>query len=68
MKKLHPTQKVTAKKRKPKKVNKKPFVIPSPKAKKCAKGKHRWTYRGGEAPCIYCGWFINPDGSITKKP
>jgi hypothetical protein len=43
-------------------------AVKKSKVKKCAKGKHMFSYRGGEAPCIYCGWYLQPDGKVTKRP
>lgn len=43
-----------------------PPGVPHPKLKACAYGKHMFRYCGGEAPCIHCGWFLQPDGRVTR--
>jgi hypothetical protein len=34
--------------------------------KKSPNKKHSWRYMGGEAKCIYCHLFIQPDGKVTR--
>jgi hypothetical protein len=38
------------------------------KSPKCKPNKHYWSYRGGECPCLKCGWYLQPGGKITKRP
>ena len=34
--------------------------------KKCK--KHTWSYRAGQCKCLKCGYYLQPNGNLTKRP